>query len=75
MFSFPEVCALAVWVCGVQSRYQVLSLKEICTMYQVRVYLFNRRVSVRQKQLTAGDTLGNALMALKICGIGYYRRI
>lgn len=75
MFSFPEVCTLAVGVCGVQSRYQVLAIKEICTMYQVRVYLFNRKVSVSQKQLIAGDTLENALMALKICGIGCYRRI
>lgn len=69
------MCTLAVGVCGVQSRYQVLAIKEICTVYQVRVYLFNRNVSVSQKQLTVGDTLGNALMALKICGIGYYRRI
>lgn len=75
MFRFPEVCTLAVGVCGVQSRYQVQSIKEVCTMYLVRVYLCNRRVSFSQKQLTAGDTLGNALVALKICGIGYYRRI
>lgn len=43
MFSFPEVCPLAVGVWGVQSRYQVLAIKEVCTMYQVRVYLFNRK--------------------------------
>lgn len=45
MFSFPEVCTLAVgaWlVCGVQLRYQVVAVKEICTLYQVGVYLFNR---------------------------------
>lgn len=50
MFSFPEVCTLAVgaWlVCGVQLRYQVVAVKEICTLYQVGVYLFNRISSGR----------------------------
>lgn len=43
MFSFPKACILALGVCGVQSRYQVIAIKEIGTMYQVRVYFFRRK--------------------------------